>query len=44
MSTDLYAVIVLMSVVTTIVAPPIVARLFRKKYHEEYTILPEDRV
>lgn len=44
MSTDLYAVIVLMSVVTTIIAPPIVARLFRKKYHEEYTILPEDRV
>ena len=44
MSTDLYAVVVLMSVVTTIVAPPIVAKLFRKKYPEEYTILPEDRV
>lgn len=44
MSTDLYAVVVLMSVVTTIVAPPIVAKLFRKKYPEEYRILPEDRV
>lgn len=44
MSTDLYAVVVLMSVITTIIAPPIVASLFRKKYHEEYTILPEDRI
>lgn len=44
MSQDLYAVVVLMSVVTTIVAPPILARMFRKKYSEEYRILPDDRV
>lgn len=44
MSQELYAVVVFMSVITTIIAPPIVSRLFRRKYHEEYTILPEDRV
>ena len=44
MSEELYTVVVLMSVITTIIAPPILAKLFRKKYHEEYTILPEDRI
>lgn len=44
MSENLYAVVVFMSVITTIIAPPIVSRLFKKKYHEEYRILPEDRV
>lgn len=44
MSQDLYAVVVLMSVITTIIAPPIVSKLFRQKYHEEYKILPEDRI
>ena len=41
---DLYAVVVLMSVATTIIAPPILSKLFRKKYAEEYKILPDDRV
>ena len=40
---DLYAVVVLMSVATTIIAPPILSKMFRKKYHEEYKILPDDR-
>ena len=44
MSSELYAVVVLMSVITTIVAPPILSKLFRKKYPEEYTILAEDRI
>ncbi len=44
MSEDLYAVVVLMSVITTIIAPPILAKMFRKKYQEEYRILPEDRI
>ena len=44
MTSELYTVVVLMSVITTIIAPPILAKLFRKKYPEEYTILPEDRV
>lgn len=42
MSTELYAVIVLMSVITTLIAPPIISTLFKKKYHGEYKILPED--
>lgn len=33
--TNLYSIVVLMSVVTTIIAPPILARLFRKEYPEE---------
>ena len=44
MSPELYAVVVLMSVATTIIAPPILSKLFRKKYKEEYTILGEDRI
>ncbi len=44
MSAELYTVVVLMSVITTIIAPPILAKLFRQKYPEEYRILPEDQV
>lgn len=44
MSEELYTVVVLMSVITTIIAPPILAKLFRSKYAEEYKILPEDQV
>ena len=44
MSQDLYAVVVLMSVITTIIAPPRISKLFRQKYHEEYKILPEDQI
>lgn len=44
MSPELYAVVVLMSVITTIIAPPIISKLFRQKYHEEYKILPEDQI
>jgi len=44
MSVELYTVVVMMSVLTTIIAPPILSILFKKKYHEEYTILPEDKI
>jgi Kef-type K+ transport system membrane component KefB len=44
MSNDLYTVVVMMSVMTTIIAPPILSMLFKKKYKEEYTILPEDKL
>ena len=44
MSSDLYAVVVLMSVMTTIIAPPFLSKLFRKKYAEEYTILEDDKI
>ena len=44
LSDELYAVVVLMSVATTIIAPPILSSLFKKKYKEEYIIVPEDTI
>lgn len=44
MGADLYSVVVLMSVISTIVAPPILSKLFAKKYHEDYKIVDEDRL
>lgn len=44
MGVDIYSVVVLMSVVTTIVAPPILSKLFSRKYHEDYKIVDEDRL
>jgi Kef-type K+ transport system membrane component KefB len=44
MTGDLYTVVVMMSVLTTIIAPPILSSLFKKKYKQEYTILPEDKI
>jgi len=41
---ELYAVVVIMSVATTIIAPPILSKLFRKKYHEEYRIVADDTI
>ncbi len=34
-SQEMYVVVVLMSVVTTLIAPPLLSKLFRKKYPEE---------
>jgi len=42
MSGDLYTIVVMMSVMTTIIAPPILSALFKKKYKVEYMIVPED--
>ena len=44
MSMELYAVVVLMSVMTTIIAPPMLSKLFRRKYQEQYRIMPDDRI
>ena len=44
MGADLYSVVVLMSVVTTIIAPPILSKLFSRKYHEDYKIVEDDRL
>ncbi|WII06978.1 cation:proton antiporter [Methanomassiliicoccales archaeon LGM-RCC1] len=44
MTGDLYTVVVLMSVLTTIIAPPILSSLFKKKYEGQYTIIPEDEI
>jgi Kef-type K+ transport systems, membrane components len=40
MSSELYAVVVLMAVATTIIAPPLFARAFKKKYPPESEIMP----
>ena len=44
LSGDLYTVVVMMSVLTTIIAPPILSSLFKRKYKEEYAIMPEDEL
>jgi len=44
LSPELYVVIVLMAVATTIIAPPLLARVFRKKYPEEYKITASDKI
>jgi len=44
MSVELYSIVVMMSVMTTIIAPPILSILFKKKYKEEYVIVPEDKI
>ena len=41
---ELYTVVVMMSVLTTIIAPPILSTLFKKKYATEYTIVSEDKI
>lgn len=44
MSSELYAVVVIMAVATTIIGPPLLARAFRKKYPPEYKLTPDDMV
>ncbi len=44
LSNDLYNVIVLMCIATTLIAPPILSRLYQKKYKTQYTVTPEDRL
>lgn len=43
-SSELYTTVVLMSVITTIVAPPLLSVAFKKKYKSEYEIMPEDQL
>ena len=43
-STELYTVVVLMSVLTTIIAPPLLSSAFNKKYKTDYVIQPEDQM
>lgn len=44
MSFDLYVVVVMMSVITTIIAPPLLSKAYRKKYKPEYQITPNDQM
>ena len=43
-STELYTVVVLMSVITTIIAPPLLSMAFRKKYRADYVVQPGDQM
>lgn len=43
-SPELYTVVVLMSVITTIIAPPLLSIAFRKKYKPEYEIQMSDQL
>ena len=42
LSQGLYSVIVIMAVATTIIAPPVLSKLFRRKYKPEYTATADD--
>lgn len=42
LSVELYAVIIVMAVATTIIAPPMLSKAFRKKYPPEYKITADD--
>ncbi len=42
MTQDLYTVVVFMSVITTLIAPPVISRMFKKKYHDEYCIIASE--
>lgn len=44
LSSELYSVIVMMCIATTLIAPPILSKLYRKKYKEEYVITDSDRL
>ena len=43
-SPELYTVVVLMSVITTIIAPPLLSSAYKKKYKADYVVQPEDQI
>ena len=43
-SPEMYAIIVLMCIATTLIAPPILSVLYRKKYKTQYNVSDEDRL
>ncbi|MBQ6547894.1 MAG: cation:proton antiporter, partial [Candidatus Methanomethylophilaceae archaeon] len=43
-SQELYTVVVLMSVITTIIAPPLLSSAYRKKYTTDYVVQPDDQI
>ena len=43
-SIELYTVVVLMSVITTIIAPPLLSAAFKKKYKTDYVVQPDDQM
>jgi Kef-type K+ transport system membrane component KefB len=43
-SPEMYAIIVLMCIATTIIAPPILSVLYSKKYKTQYNVTDDDRL
>ncbi len=44
LSAELYSIIVIMAVATTIIAPPILSKFFRSKYPEEFVATMDDKI
>ena len=44
LSSELYTVVVLMSVLTTIIVPPLLSMAYRKKYKTDYVVQPDDQM
>ena len=44
LSVELYTVVVLMSVLTTIIVPPLLSAAYKKKYKTEYVVQPDDQL
>lgn len=42
LSNELYTIVIVMAVVTTIIAPPLLSRAFRRKYKPDYSITVDD--
>lgn len=42
LSNELYTIVIIMAVVTTIIAPPLLSRAYRRKYKPDYNITVED--
>ena len=44
LSVELYTVVVLMSVLTTIIVPPLLSAAYKKKYKTDYVVQPDDQL
>ena len=44
LSVELYTVVVLMSVLTTIIVPPLLSAAYKKKYRTDYVVQPDDQM
>ena len=44
LSPELYTVVVLMSVLTTIIVPPLLSMAYKKKYKTDYVVQPDDQM
>jgi Kef-type K+ transport system membrane component KefB len=43
-SDEMYAIIVMMCIATTIIAPPILSMFYRRKYKTDYVVTDQDKL